>query len=101
MGFQTTAEALRAAEESGDIMSKGYVYCSHGISCYARGLFQEAEEHLLKGIESCERINEIGWNLTAHVFLGETFLKWEIFQNRKFIVKKDVGFSNIIKYSHL
>jgi tetratricopeptide (TPR) repeat protein len=75
MGFQTTAEALRAAEESGDIMSKGYVYCSHGISCYARGLFQEAEEHLLKGIESCERINEIGWNLTAHVFLGETYFE--------------------------
>ena len=75
MGFQTTTEALRAAEESGDIMSKGYVYCSHGISCYARGLFQEAEEHLLKGIESCERINEIGWNLTAHVFLGETYFE--------------------------
>jgi tetratricopeptide (TPR) repeat protein len=75
MGFQTTAEALRAAEESGDIMSKGYVYSSHGISCYARGLFQEAEKHLLKGIEFCERINEIGWNMTAHRFLGETYFE--------------------------
>jgi tetratricopeptide (TPR) repeat protein len=73
LGFQTTAEALRAAEESGDIMSKGYVYSSHGISCYGRGLFEQAEKHLLKGIELCERLNEKGWNAAAHVFLGETY----------------------------
>ena len=70
LGFQTTAEALRIAEESGDIMSKGYVYSSHGIFCYARGLFEEAERHLLKGIEFCERINEKGWKAIGTSFLG-------------------------------
>jgi tetratricopeptide (TPR) repeat protein len=73
LGYQISAEALRAAEESGDIMSKGYTYSSHGIFCYARGLFEEAERHLLKGIEFCERINEKGWKAIAHLFLGETY----------------------------
>jgi tetratricopeptide (TPR) repeat protein len=88
MGFQTTAEALRAAEESGDIMSKGYVYSSHGISCYGRGLFQEAEKHLLKGIEFCERINEIGWNMTGHRFLGETYFEMGNFPKAKIQYEK-------------
>jgi class 3 adenylate cyclase/tetratricopeptide (TPR) repeat protein len=83
IGFQTTAEALRAAEESGDIMSKGYVYSSHGIFCYARGLFEEAERHLLKGIEFCERINEKGWKAIAHLFLGETYFEMGNFQSAK------------------
>ena len=83
LGFQTTAEALRAAEESRDIMSKGYVYSSHGIFCYARGLFEEAERHLLKGVEFCERINEKGWKAIAHLFLGETYFATRDFPSAK------------------
>jgi tetratricopeptide (TPR) repeat protein len=83
LGFQTTAEALRAAEESGDIMSKGYIYSSHGIFCYARGLFEEAERHLLRGIEFCERINEKGWKAIAHLFLGETYFATGNFPSAK------------------
>ena len=91
LGFQTTAEALRAAEESGDIMSKGYVYSSHGIFCYARGLFEEAERHLLKGIEFCERINEKGWKAMAHLFLGETYFEMGNFPSAKDQYEKVCG----------
>jgi len=91
LGFQTTAEALRAAEESGDIMSKGYVYSSHGIFCYARGLFEEAEKHLLKGIEFCERINEKGWKAIAHLFLGETYFEMRNFPSAKDHYEKVCG----------
>ena len=83
LGFQTSAEALHAAEESGDIMSKGYTYSSHGIFCYARGLFEEAERHLLKGVEFCERINEKGWRAIAHLFLGETYFATGDFPSAK------------------
>jgi class 3 adenylate cyclase/tetratricopeptide (TPR) repeat protein len=83
LGYQISAEALRAAEESGDIMSKGYVYSSHGVFCYARGLFEEAERHLLKGIEFCERINEKGWKAIAHLFLGETYFATGDFPSAK------------------
>jgi tetratricopeptide (TPR) repeat protein len=83
LGFQTTAEALHAAEESGDLMSKGYVYSSHGTFCYARGLFEEAERHLLRGIEFCERINEKGWKTNAHLILGETYFATGDFPSAK------------------
>ena len=83
IGFQTTADALSIAEESGDIMSKGYVYSSHGIFCYARGLFEEAERHLLRGIEFCERINEKGWKTNAHIFLAETYFATGDFPSAK------------------
>ena len=91
LGFQTSAEALRAAEESGDIMSKGYVYSSHGIFCYARGLLDEAERHLLKGIEFCERINEKGWKAIAHLFLGETYFEMGNFPSAKDQYEKVCG----------
>jgi tetratricopeptide (TPR) repeat protein len=64
-------------------MSKGYVYSSHGIFCYARGLFEEAERHLLRGIEYCERINEKGWKAIAHLFLGETYFATRDFPSAK------------------
>jgi tetratricopeptide (TPR) repeat protein len=98
LGFQTTTEALRAAEESGDIMSKGYVYSSHGIFCYARGLFEEAERHLLKGIEFCERINEKGWKANAHLFLGETYFEMGDFPRSKDYYEKLCG---LLEDTHL
>jgi len=91
IGFQTTADALRIAEESGDIMSKGYVYSSHGIFCYAKGLFEEAERHLLKGIEFCERINEKGWRAIAHLFLSETYFAMGNFPSAKDRYEKGCG----------
>jgi tetratricopeptide (TPR) repeat protein len=75
LGFQTNAEALRMAEESGDIISKAYAYSSHGTFCYGRGLFEEAEKNLLKGIEFCERLNDKRWNSNAHFFLGDTYFE--------------------------
>jgi predicted ATPase len=71
LGFQTSIEAVKIAEESGDDYSKGIAYNCHGVSCYGRGLFEEAEKHLLKGIGFCEKVNEKGWNFLAHWCLGE------------------------------
>ena len=42
LGYRTSDEALRLAEESGDIYSKGYAYVSHGFSCYCKGFLEEA-----------------------------------------------------------
>ncbi|OHE17926.1 MAG: hypothetical protein A2X96_11380 [Syntrophobacterales bacterium GWC2_56_13] len=60
VSFQITTEALRIAEESGDILSKGQAYTAHGWSCYGKGMLEEAEKNLLKGCELCEKI---GFNL--------------------------------------
>jgi len=56
-GYRTTEEALRIAEESGDILSQAGAHTCYGYSCYAKGFLDEAEEHLLKGIAFSEKIN--------------------------------------------
>jgi len=81
--FQTTEEALRIAEESGDIYSKGLAYASHGISCYGKRLLEEAQKHLSKGSEFCEKINYHAWNALARFFLGETYFETGDFKRSK------------------
>ena len=81
--FQTTQEALRIAEESGDIYSKALGYTSHGISCYGKGLLEEAQKHLLKGAELCEKINYHAWNAAARFSLGETYFETGDFKRSK------------------
>ncbi len=81
--FQTTEEALRIAEESRDIYSKAVAYASHGISCYGKGLLEEAEKHLLKGIEFCERINLYSWNSFAQFNRGEIYFEMGDFSRSK------------------
>jgi len=73
LGFQMSQESLRLAEESGDTWSKGEAYTYHGCSCYLKGSLNEAEEHLLKGIAFCERINFLSMGSLASFFLGETY----------------------------
>jgi len=69
----TSREALSIAEESGDIFSKALAHTSHGISSYGKGLLKEAEKHLLKGIELCERIGLFYWNVMAQATLAEAY----------------------------
>jgi tetratricopeptide (TPR) repeat protein len=88
--FQTTGEALRIAEESGDIYSKAISYVTHGVSFYGKGLLEEAERNLLKGLEFCERINFIYWMTAAQFQLGEIYLEIGKFSKSKEFYKKGV-----------
>jgi len=73
IGYRTSDEALRMAEESGDIYSKAVAYTSHGVSCYSKGFLEQAEEHLLKGIDFGESINLLSFVLVGHSLLGDTY----------------------------
>ncbi len=73
--LQVSAEAVRKAEESGDIYSKAIAYSVHGMSFFAKGVFQEAITHLLKGVDFCERIDFHIWNVMARWHLGETYFE--------------------------
>jgi tetratricopeptide (TPR) repeat protein len=81
--FETTSDALRIAEESGDIYSKAIAYVIHGISCYGRGLPEEAEKHQLKGLELCKRINLYVQEGSAEYYLGEIHYEVGGFQTSK------------------
>jgi tetratricopeptide (TPR) repeat protein len=81
--FKTSNEGLRIAEESGDIYSKAMAYVAHGASCYGKGLLEEAEKYLLRGLEFCERINYPAWNGAAQFHLAETYFGMGDFQKSK------------------
>ncbi len=83
LGFQTTQEAVRIAEESGDIYSKSMAYICHGTSCYGKGLLEDAEKYLVKGVGFCERINYDSWNAAARFNLGQTYFRTENFAKSK------------------
>ncbi|MEJ2222304.1 MAG: adenylate/guanylate cyclase domain-containing protein [Desulfobacterales bacterium] len=72
-GYQTSYEAVRLAEKSGDIFSKAIAYTSHGISLYGKGFFEKATECILKGADFCEKINLLQWNGLAQFNLGEIY----------------------------
>jgi tetratricopeptide (TPR) repeat protein len=93
IGFKTTEETLLRAEESGDILSKAVAYGSHGISCYGKGFLKEAEKHLLKGAEFCEKINLVSYNFGAHFYLGETYFESEDFARSKEHYEKVISIS--------
>ena len=88
--FQTTCDALRIAEESGDIYSKAISYVIHGVSCFGKGLLEEAEKNLLKGLEFCERINILHWITVAQFHLGEFYFEMGDFSRSKEFYKKGV-----------
>jgi class 3 adenylate cyclase/tetratricopeptide (TPR) repeat protein len=73
IGYEMSGDALRIAEESGDVYSKAVAYSLHGCSCYLKGHFEEAEKHLLKGVELNEKISFFMCNATAHLYLGNTY----------------------------
>jgi class 3 adenylate cyclase/tetratricopeptide (TPR) repeat protein len=81
--FETTDQSNQIAEESGDIYSKPHAYVTHGVSCYARRLLEEAEKYLLKGLEFCEKINLLAWDACARLHLGETYFEMGNFQRSK------------------
>ena len=91
LSFATSSEALRIAEESGDIYPKPMAYVSHGISCYGKGLLEEAEKYLLKGFELCERINFPPWDGAAQFFLGEIYFERGSYQRSKEHYERGIG----------
>jgi class 3 adenylate cyclase/tetratricopeptide (TPR) repeat protein len=88
--FKTTNEATRVAEESGDIYSKAISYVIHGASCYGKGLLEEAERYLLKGLEFCEKINFLAWIIRAQIHLGEIYFERRDFSKSKEFYEKGV-----------
>ncbi|MGD9076575.1 MAG: adenylate/guanylate cyclase domain-containing protein [Desulfobacteraceae bacterium] len=73
LAYQTSKESLLMAQESGDIYLKGAAYSSYGMSCYCRGLFDEAENCLLQALSFCEKTAQFGWGTWVCGFLGHVY----------------------------
>jgi len=83
LAYQASEEAIRIAEESGDIYSKAMAHIAHGASWFGRGFLKEATEHLLKGVDLCERIDLLMWNAIARWELGNVYHEIGEYQNAK------------------
>jgi len=70
LAYQISKESLQMAQESGDIYLKGMGCSSHGMSCYCKGLFVEAENSLLQALSFCEKTAQLGWGTWPYGFLG-------------------------------
>jgi len=73
LAYQISKESLQMAQESGDIYIKGIACSSHGMSCYCKGLFDEAENSLLQALSFCEKAAQLGWWTWASGFLGHVY----------------------------
>ena len=91
LGYQTTGEALRMAEESGDTRSKALAYTSHGTSCFCKGFLDEAEAHLLKANDFCGNIDFFLWHGMASSYLGETYFEKKEYQESQDCYNKAIS----------
>jgi tetratricopeptide (TPR) repeat protein len=85
LAHRNSLEALRIADETGDIYSKAHAYTAHGWVNYIKGYFQKAEIHLGKGVDFSERINHLAWAVDARFGLGMTYFEME---NHKMSLKQ-------------
>ena len=83
LAHETSRQAVRIAEESGDIFSKTFAYCCHGISCFGRGSFQEAVELLSMGREFSEKLDQYWWKPWSNHFLGEVYFETGQYQKAR------------------
>ncbi len=72
-GLEMSTDAVRLAEESGDIFSKCRAYVTHGVCLYGKGLLKEAIENLTRGAEFCNRVDYFAYGFIAHYYLGEIY----------------------------
>jgi predicted ATPase/class 3 adenylate cyclase len=83
LAHETSRQAVRIAEESGDIFSKTFAYCCHGISSFGRGSFQEAVELLSIGREFSEKLDQYWWKPWSNHSLGEVYFETGQYQKAR------------------
>jgi len=70
IGWESSLEALKIAEKSGDVYSKATAYCAHGGSYLYKGYLVEAERYLIKAAHLGQRVSFHFLNAIAHHYLG-------------------------------
>ncbi len=100
IGCQLDVESLRLAEESGDIYSKSIAHINHGYALICKGCFVEAEEHLLKGNELCDKIHFFIWNAFAQTHLGENYYQIREYEKSKVHYGKAITYLKQAGFGH-
>jgi predicted ATPase len=91
LSYQISKESLQMAQESGDIYIKGIACSSHGMACYFKGLFNEAEDTLLQALSFCEKAAQLGWWTCAFGFLGHVYSDMGEYEKAQIYYEKGIS----------
>ena len=97
LAYQTSGEAVRIAEESGDILAKAFSYPVHAVSCYGKGFLEDAERYSLRALEMTESIHHHLRNGCANLKLGHIYCEMGDFSQSKEHYEKSVRVFEKIK----
>jgi tetratricopeptide (TPR) repeat protein len=78
-----SCEGLQAAEESGDSISKAEAHLSMGWSYLQKRRLEDAEKHLSKSCDICDRLQFKALHSFAEWCLGETYFSMEEYSKSK------------------
>ena len=67
-------EGIEAATQSGYLFNKAAARTAYGISFYYKGAFDEAEKHLLMGLDYSKKTSQIVWQHWACFNLGNLYI---------------------------
>jgi tetratricopeptide (TPR) repeat protein len=97
--YRSGKEALNFSEQSGDIYVKGMAFISYGIPCYLKGLLEDAQESLTKGLDLCRKSALIIWGVWANFWLGELLVEKGEYQ--KAVKYYEQGISFLSKHGEI
>jgi tetratricopeptide (TPR) repeat protein len=75
LGCQTSAQALKLADDSDDIYSGFTPNTAFGASCYHKGLLDQAESHLHVAVDYSQKMEEFVYVGFAEHSLGDVFFE--------------------------
>jgi tetratricopeptide (TPR) repeat protein len=91
LAYQTSQDALKIANESNDIFSKGDAYLAHGCSYYLKGFLDNAEEHLLRAVDFLQKSNQLAFSAAANAILGWICLHKENYKTSQEYHKRSIS----------
>jgi len=89
--LKMSEESLRMVEDTDDTFTKGAVYVMHGTALYYKGLFDDAEKYLLRGLPLCEKNSLVTYDGWATANLG-----WMYFDMGKYKKAQNYHYKFII-----
>jgi tetratricopeptide (TPR) repeat protein len=95
--YKLSEETLKVAEEKDNVFLKGMSLSNHGISCYFKGFFNEAEEYLEIGTEICKKTSSTIWGALASIFLGFIYSSSEKYEKAKNQFKTGISILEKVK----
>jgi tetratricopeptide (TPR) repeat protein len=88
LGYQKCQEAVRIADDLGDMNLKSYVYFFYGFCCLLKGFLEESITYLLEGLSFDEKMNSFFFAGQIGNLLGEIFLQKGEYEKSLFYFSK-------------